>query len=401
MKNVSEGVAQMLVSLALLLLFGFIGMKLVSLTRLPGLIGLLIVGILFGPYVLGLLDQDLLMISQDLRLFALIIILIRAGLGLHRDQLKAVGGPALRLSVIPCVLEGFTVAIAANFLLGFSFAEAGMLGFILAAVSPAVIVPSMLELEESGYGTDKEIPTLLLAGASVDDVFAITFFGFFLSLGTGVQQNMLLVIAEIPYSIIGGILGGIVFAILLLVVFKWRRFNSRNTEQLLLLLSVAIIYYYIGEGLGFASLLGIMAIGFVILERTPRIANLFSAKLTKIWLFAQIILFTLVGAEVNIEVALEAGLIGFVIILVGLVGRSLGVWLSTIGTSLSLKERLFCMIAYLPKATVQAAIGSLPLAAGVEVGGVILALAVLAILITAPLGAIGIKLSAPHLLTKN
>lgn len=390
----------MLMSLALLLLFGFIGMKLVNLTRLPGLIGLLIIGILFGPYVLGLLDQDLLLISQDLRLFALIIILIRAGLGLQRNQVKKVGGPALRLSVIPCVFEGFTVAIAAYFLLGFSFAEAGMLGFILAAVSPAVVVPSMLELEREGYGTDKEIPTLLLAGASVDDVFAITFFGFFLSLGTGVQQNIFLVMAKIPYSIIGGILGGIVLAMLLLIVFKWRRFNSRNTEQLLLLLATAILYYYIGEGVGFASLLGIMALGFVILERTPKIANLFSAKLTKIWLFAQIILFTLVGAEVNIEVALEAGLIGLVVILVGLVGRSFGVWLSTIGTSLSLQERIFCMIAYLPKATVQAAIGSLPLAAGVEAGGVILALAVLSILITAPLGAIGIKLSASRLLTK-
>src|SRR5699024_4748456 len=162
----------MLLSLALLLLFGFIGMKVISLTRLPGLIGLIIVGVLFGPYALGILDQDLLLISQDLRLFALIIILIRAGLGLRRDQLKAVGGPAIRLSVIPCLVEGFTVAIVSYYLLDFSFAEAGMLGFILAAVSPAIVVPSMLELEEAGYGTDKEIPTLLLAGSSLDDVFA-------------------------------------------------------------------------------------------------------------------------------------------------------------------------------------------------------------------------------------
>jgi len=391
----------MLLSLALLLLFGFIGMKVISLTRLPGLIGLIIVGVLFGPYALGILDQDLLLISQDLRLFALIIILIRAGLGLRRDQLKAVGGPAIRLSVIPCLVEGFTVAIVSYYLLDFSFAEAGMLGFILAAVSPAIVVPSMLELEEAGYGTDKEIPTLLLAGSSLDDVFAITLFSFFLSLATGAEQSLLFVFAKIPYSIVGGILGGIVLAFLLLHIFNWHRLIEKNTEQLLLLLSVAILSYYVGEGIGFASLLGVMALGFVILERAPKTAGLFSDKLTRVWLFAQIILFTLVGAEVNIELALEAGLIGVVIIFIGLIGRSFGVWLATLGTSLTQKERIFCMIAYLPKATVQAAIGGLPLAAGVEAGGMILALAVLSILITAPLGSIGIQLSAPRLLTKS
>lgn len=391
----------MLSSIALLILVGFIVMKLFQVMRLPGLIGLLIIGVVFGPYALGLLDQDLLLISQDLRLFALIIILIRAGLGLRRDQLKSVGGPAIWLSIIPCLLEGFTVLVVAYFLLDFSFAEAGMLGFILAAVSPAVVVPSMLTLQEEGYGTDKEIPTLILAGASLDDVFAITLFSFFLSLGTGTGQNILLTLAKIPYSIIGGIVGGVIAALILVYVFKWRGLASNHTEKLLIFLTVAISYFYIGEGLGFASLLGVMALGVVMLERAPSIAKSFSTKLTSIWLFAQIILFTLVGAEVNISVALEAGLIGLVIIFVGLIARSIGVWFATMGAGLTFKERLFCMIAYLPKATVQAAIGSLPLAAGVEVGGVILAIAVLSILVTAPLGAIGIKFSAPRLLTKS
>lgn len=391
----------MLISLAMLLLFGFISMKLVNLVRLPGLIGLLFVGVLFGPYVLGLLDADLLLISQELRLFALMIILLRAGLGLKRSQLKVIGFPALRLGMIPCLVEGFTVAISAYFLIGFSFVEAGLLGFVLAAVSPAVVVPSMLELEALGYGTDKEIPTLLLAGASLDDVFAITLFSFFLSLATGTQQNILIVIAKIPYSIIGGIVSGAVLALLLIVIFKRWHLKLANLEKFLLLLSSLVLYYYLGESVGLASLLGIMALGFIVLERAPKLAKVISGKLTSAWLFAQIILFTLVGAEVDIKVAFEAGVLGLTIITFGLIGRSFGVWLATIKTGLTLKERLFCMIAYVPKATVQAAIGSLPLAAGLEVGGVILAIAVLSIVVTAPIGAIGIKLMAPHLLTKS
>ncbi|WP_017470457.1 cation:proton antiporter [Amphibacillus jilinensis] len=391
----------MLEGIALLLLFGYIAAKLVGLLRLPGLLGMLIVGVLFGPYVFGLLDGELLAVSQDWRAFALIVILIRAGLGLKRDQLKQVGGIAVRISSIPCLLEGFTVTMAAYFILGFNFAEAGMLGFVLAAVSPAVVVPSMLDLKEDGYGDDKQIPTLLLAGTSIDDVFAITLFTFFLGLGTAGDTNIALELAKIPLSIGGGVLGGGLVALLLLGLFKWRGFAPKHTEQLLLVLALAILYFEFGEWIGVASLLGVMTLGFILLERQPTIANHFSEKLAGVWVFAQIILFTLVGAEVNISVALEAGLLGIVIIICGLLGRSLGVWLATIGTNFNTKERLFCMIAYLPKATVQAAIGSLPLAAGVETGGVILAIAVLSIIITAPIGAIGIKWSAPRLLNKG
>ena len=391
----------MLLSLVLLLIVGFIAMKIVSYFRLPGLIGMLIVGALLGPYVLDLLDQNLLLVSPDLRQFALIIILIRAGLGLQRSQLKKVGRSALKISLIPCLLEGFTVMFVSYYLLDFSLIEGGMLGFILAAVSPAVVVPSMIELEESGYGTDKGIPTLLLAGVSLDDVFAITLFSFFLSSAVGVEQSILSVFVKIPYSIIGGIVGGVLVAFVLLWIIRTKRFVLKQTDYLLILLTFALIFFYIGEWLQLASLLGIMVLGFVILDREPNQAEQFSVKLAAIWVFAQIILFTLVGAEVNLELAIDAGLIGLVIIFIGLFARSVGVWLATARSNLTFKERLFCMIAYLPKATVQAAIGSLPLAAGLEAGGIILAIAVLSIVITAPLGAIGIRLSAPRLLTKN
>lgn len=391
----------MLESLALLLIFGYLAAKIVSLFKLPGLLGMLFVGVLLGPFALSILDQDMLLISQDLRALALIIILLRAGLGLKRENLQQVGGVAVRISSIPCVLEGLFVLAAAYFFLDFSFAEAGMLGFILAAVSPAVVVPSMLELKESRFGENKQIPTMLLAGTSIDDVFAITLFTFFLGLGVSGDSNVLLELGKIPLSIGGGIVGGLIIALFILFLFRMKKLTARNTEQLLLLLTISILYYEIGESIGIASLLGVMTIGLVIVEKKSDTAQLFSDKLAKVWVFAQIILFTLVGAEVNIEVALEAGLIGIVIIAIGLTGRSIGVWLATMGTNLNKKERLFCMIAYTPKATVQAAIGSLPLAAGVEGGSIILAIAVLAIIITAPLGAIGIKLSAPRLLEKG
>ena len=391
----------MLLSLALLLIVGFVALKIVSYFRLPGLIGLLIVGVLLGPYVFDLLDQNLLLVSQDLRQFALIIILIRAGLGLQWQQLKKVGRSALKISLIPCLLEGVTVMLVSHLLLDFTLIEGGMLGFILAAVSPAVVVPSMIELEESGYGTNKGIPTLLLAGTSIDDVFAITIFSFFFASATGVEQSILSVLAKIPYSIIGGIIGGIIVALLMLPLIRSKHITLKQTELLLILLTFATLYFHIGESLQLASLLGVMVLGFVILDRASAQAKIFSRQLAAIWVFAQIILFALVGAEVNIKLAIEAGLIGLVIIFIGLIARSVGVWLATARSNFTYKERLFCMIAYLPKATVQAAIGSLPLAAGLESGGIILAIAVLSIVVTAPLGAIGIRRSAPHLLTKK
>lgn len=390
----------MLGSLAFLLLFGWLAGKLAALLRLPPLLGMLFVGVLAGPYVFNVFAPELLHISQDLRSFALIIILLRAGLGLKRESLTQVGGPAFKISLLPCLLEGFTVMIVSQFMLDLHWTEAGMLGFILAAVSPAVVIPAMLDLKEKGYGEDKQIPTLILAGATIDDVFAITLFTTFLGLGTQGYTSLLAEIVSIPFNIGAGILGGLLIAVTLLKIYDLPALYFRYTEKLLLLLTCAALYFTAGERLGIASLLGIMTIGFVLLEKRAPSAARFANTMTHIWLFAQIVLFTLVGAEVNIGVALQAGLTGAAVLTIGLISRSLGVWLATAGTRLTGKERLFCIIAYTPKATVQAAIGALPLAAGVPAGHTILAIAVLSVVLTAPLGAMGIQFSAPRLLNK-
>lgn len=390
----------MLAGIGLLLLVGYIGGKLVSKAKLPPLIGMLFAGTLLGPYVFDFLDADLLQISQDIRTFALIIILMRAGLGIKKNQIRQVGIVALRISSIPCILEGLTITVLAYFLMSFPFAEAGMLGFIVAAVSPAVVVPSMLDLKEKRYGEDKQIPTLLLAGASIDDVFAITMFTFFLGLGTGGQEfSLILDLALIPISIVAGILGGALIAVIAVYLFK--KTKNKYIEKLLLLIALSILFVEWGEHIGIASLLGVMTLGFLVFEKLPKHTEQFTKSLAGLWIFLQILLFALVGAEVNIEVALDAGLIGLLIIALGLVGRSIGVWIATMNTELKTKERIFCMIAYTPKATVQAAIGGIPLAMGAEHGATILALAVLSIVVTAPLGAAAIYASAPKLLNRG
>jgi len=391
----------MLESVALLLVSGFILGMVMKGFRLPPLLGMLFVGIIFGPYVLDWLHIDLLHISSEIRTFSLLIILIRAGLGIKRHEIQAVGSLAVKMSSLPGLLEGFSILLVSYYLFDFSFAEAGMLGFIIAAVSPAVVVPSMLELKSERYGEDKQIPTLLLAGTSIDDVFAITIFSFFLSLGTTGDVSIVESVLKIPVSIILGVLGGLVIGYLFIKLFDFKRLFQSNVERLLLLLTGAIGFYTFGEVVGIASLLGIMAIGFLITDQREQMGAALSNTLLSIWFFAQILLFSLVGAEVNITVALEAGLIGLIIIMIGLLFRTIGVFISTIGSNLNMKERLFCVLSYLPKATVQAAIGALPLASGVEKGPEILAIAVLSILLTAPLGAILIKWSAPKLLKKG
>ncbi|WP_067843164.1 cation:proton antiporter [Amphibacillus sediminis] len=391
----------MLVSLGLLIVLGYAAGKLARMIRLPELVGMLIAGIILGPALFNWLDADMLHISGDLRALALIIILIRAGLGITPDHIKQIGKRALLFASIPCLFEGITVLVAARFIFGLEWAEAGMLGFILAAVSPAVVVPSMVELKQLDYGKDKHVPTLVLAGASLDDVFAITLFTLFLGLGTASQTNLWLEIGKIPLAIGGGILTGLIVAIVVLFLFKKFQFNNHGIDQLLLLLGLLILYYHVSDWLGIAGLIGIMTVGLMLFKNQPTEAERLSHRLTELWVFAQILLFTLVGAEVNLSVALQAGLLGAVIIVIGLLGRGIGVFVATLGSSLNWKERLFCLIAYTPKATVQAAIGSLPLMAGVEAGQLILAVAVLAIVITAPLGAIGIKWSAPKLLNKG
>lgn len=386
----------MATSIALILLLGFIVNSIFNKIKLPGLLGMVILGVIIGPYGLNLLSNSILTISSDIRKIALIIILLRAGLGINKRELKEVGITAIKFSCIPGIIEGLFIAIICTKLLGFTFIEGGILGFIIAAVSPAVIVPSMLELIENKLGTNKGIPTIILAGASIDDVFAITIFTSFLSMYGGNKVNLGLKVLEIPLSILLGILLGIIVSIILLQVFKI--FKIRDTKKVLLVLASAILLNslegVLKDKIEIATLLGVMTIGFVITEKNNPIGKALSDKFNKMWIFAEIFLFVLVGAQVNISVAMDAGLLGILIILFGLLGRSIGVFICTIGTNLNLKERLFCVIAYIPKATVQAAIGAVPLSAGVASGDIMLAIAFLSILITAPLGAIGVKISS-------
>ena len=391
----------MAISLAVIIILGLIFNRLFDEIKLPGLLGMLILGILIGPYGFGIISKDILNISADLRQIALIVILLRAGLGIEKKTLKKVGIPAFKLSFIPGILEGITILLVASKIFNLSIIEAGILAFIIAAVSPAVVVPQMLELINNKKGTNKGIPTLILTGASIDDVIAITIFSTFLGLYGGGQINITKKILNVPIAIIVGIILGVITALLLIYIFK--KYHLRDTKKALIILSAAILLTGLGDYLEdiipIAALLGVMTIGFVLQERYNVLGTRLASKFNKIWVFAEIMLFVLVGAEVNIYLAIETGLIGFVIILVGLLARSVGVLISISNMSLNIKERFFCVIAYTPKATVQAAIGAVPLAAGVKSGELILAMAVLSIIITAPLGAIGIKLAGENWLS--
>jgi len=393
----------MALSLALIILFGLLFNKSFDKINLPGLLGMLLTGVLLGPYGLDMIHQDILNISPDLRKIALIIILMRAGLGIRKETLKKVGTPAIKLCFIPGILEGFTILLIAFKLLNISWIEAGMLGFIIAAVSPAVVVPQMLDLMDKGRGRRKGIPTLILTAASIDDVIAITIFSTFLGLYGGERVNISGKIFSVPVSIATGITLGILMAFILLYIFK--RYHIRDTKKVLLILSAAILMTSIEDLLNniipVASLVGIIVVGYILQEKYEVLGKRLADKFNKLWIFAEIMLFVLIGAEVNIHLALESGLLGLLIIFCGLIARGIGVLISTTGTDLNFKERLFSIIAYTPKATVQAAIGAVPLAVGVESGDIILALAVLAIVITAPIGAAGIKYTGMHWLSDD
>lgn len=393
----------MAASLAVILLLGLPAKRIFEKLKLPGLLGMLLLGVLIGPHGLNLLQEDMLHISSDLRTIALIIILLRAGLGINKDDLKRVGSTAIKMSCIPGLVEGFFITFASMRLLNFTFAQGGILGFIIAAVSPAVVVPSMLTLMENNIGTKKGIPILILASASMDDVFAITMFSAFLGLYSGSHIHIGIQLLNIPLSILLGIIAGAIIGLIVIKIFK--KYHIRDTKKVLLILGFSILLNQL-EGvlkmkLQIASLLGVMTIGFVIIEKLPNVGERLSNKFNKIWVFAEILLFVLVGAQVDVNVALKAGGVGIIIIVIGLIGRSIGVIISLIGTDYNRKERLFCIIAYIPKATVQAAMGAVPLSLGVESGDVILAIAVLSILITAPLGAIGIHYSSEKLLVEK
>lgn len=392
----------MATSLAIIILLGLLANTLFTKLKLPGLLGMLILGVILGPYGLNMLSKDILNVSADFRKIALIIILLRAGFGIKREDLSKVGSTAIKMSCIPGLIEGFFIAFASTKFLGFSFIQGGLLGFIIAAVSPAVVVPQMISFIEKGLGTNKGIPTLILAGASIDDVFAITIFSTFLGLYSGSHVNIGIKLLGIPVSILLGIIAGAIIGFILIWAFK--RYHIRDTKKVLLILGASILLTalesLLKNKIEIASLLGVMTIGFIILEMLPKVGTRLSIKLNKVWVFAEILLFVLVGAQVNVAVALNAGAVGALVIFIGLIGRSIGVILSVLGTNLNLKERLFCVISYIPKATVQAAMGAVPLSLGVDSGEVILAIAVLSILITAPLGAIAISTSSTRLLER-
>lgn len=390
----------MALSLAWIVLLGMFFHGVFRKIGLPGLLGLLMLGVLGGPYGLNFIDEQVIQISADLRKVALIVILLRAGLGIKRETLNQVGINALKLSFIPCVLEGIAVGMAAYYFLQYSFLEAGMLGFIIAAVSPAVIVPSMLRFIEEGKGEEKGIPTMILAGASLDDVVAITFLTAFIGIYGGAQVALWQQIISIPMAILTGLILGLMVAMILIGFFN--RIDIRNTKKTLMLVGAGILMTGVEEVLQpffpVASLIGVMFVGFIILERKPQVAAALSAKMNKVWVLAEIILFTMVGAVVNVPLALEAGLTGILLIGFALMARSVGVFFSLSGKKYLKRERVFCILAYVPKATVQAAVGSLPLAAGAPRGEEILAFAVLAIVLTAPVGAWLIQWGGNHLL---
>jgi NhaP-type Na+/H+ or K+/H+ antiporter len=404
----------MLTDLALIILLAIVLNYLFEKVQLPGILGMIATGLILGPSLFNVIDEAILDLLREFKTVALIVILIRAGLGINRDTLNKIGGPAVRMSFIPGLIEGFTVLIVSRWFLNFSFIEAGILGFILAAVSPAVVVPAMLKLKEKGLGKNKEVPTLVLAGASVDDVIAITVFGVFIGLAGGEQVSILYLAFSVPLGIILGAMLGAGIGFLLVLYF--RKVHIRDTKKVILFTIIAVVFYEFTElesvkyYVHIAGLLGVMAAGFVMLEKHPQVANRLGVKYSKVWVLAEILLFVYIGTEVKIsEINSNIIGVGLMILLIGLIFRSIGVWISLWKSHLNIKEKLFCIIAYWPKATVQAAIGAVPLTliqagkiSGIsfETGQAILALAVLSIVISAPLGAIGIKLSGPRFLSK-
>lgn len=387
----------MTTSIAIILCLGLLANYLFTKLKLPGLLGMLLLGMGLGPSGLNWLDQSLLSFSADFRSLALMIILLRAGLGISRNDLSKAGVSALKMAFVPCMFEGVTATLAGHWLLSLPLYEAAMLGFILAAVSPAVVLPAMLGLTEKGLGRAKAIPTIVLAGASVDGVVAITLFNAVVGMHAASQSNFLLQLLGIPLAILlGGALGA---AMGFALVWLFKTFHMRDTKKVLLMLGAAIfltsIEKLLKQKIEIAGLIGVMAIGFILLERSPIQAKRISVKLSKIWVFAELLLFVLVGAAFNLQAAASAGALGIVVIIIGLLGRSLGVFAALLGSNLNLKEKGFCAAAYLPKATVQAAIGALPLSLGIPSGELILAIAVLSILITAPVGAIAIEKLGP------
>lgn len=389
----------MLLSLAVIFLCGM-GMGAVfRRLNLPQLLGMLLTGILLGPYALNLLDGSILSISADLRQIALIIILTRAGLNLDVEDLKKVGRAAVLMCFVPASFEILGMLALAPRILGISLLDAAIMGTVVAAVSPAVIVPKMLKLMEERYGTGESIPQLIMAGASVDDVFVIVLFTSFTGLAQGGTASALDLL-RIPTSIVLGLAAGALCGLLLALAF--RRIHMRDSAKVIIILSISFLLvtleHSLSGALGFSGLLAVMGMGIALQRRRGEVAARLSAKYSKLWVAAELLLFVLVGATVDVGYALASGGAAVLLIFGVLVFRMAGVFLCLLGTSLDRRERLFCMIAYMPKATVQAAIGAIPLSMGLACGQIVLTVAVLSILITAPLGSFLIERTYKKLL---
>lgn len=398
----------MLTSFALIFLVGLSMAAICQKMKFPRIIGMLLTGIILGPYALNLLDETILNISSELRQMALIIILLKAGLSLDISDLKKVGRPAILMSFLPASFEILAFILFAPYILGITTIEAAVMGAVLGAVSPAIVIPRMVSLMESKHGTAKSIPQLIMAGASCDDIFVIVLFSTFVSMTQGDKISLISFI-NIPISIILGVLIGSVTGFLLSLFFETSYANKnciRNSTKVLIVLGFSFLLMalenWAKEFVSISGLLAVVSMACVIkLKSVVFVSKRLSDKFGKLWIAAEIILFVLVGAAVDIRYTLNAGIMTVIMIFIALAIRSIGVILCLIGTNLNLKERIFCMIAYLPKATVQAAIGSVPLSLGLPCGKIVLSIAVLAILITAPLGALGIDLSYKKFLTHD
>lgn len=392
----------MLLSISLILIVGMSMGWICKKIKLPSLLGMLVTGIVLGPYVLNLLDENILGISAELRKIALIIILTRAGLGLDLSGLKKIGRPAVLMCFVPASFEVLGMILLAPKLMGLSVLEAAIMGAVLAAVSPAVVVPRMVKLMDEGYGVKEGIPQLILAGASVDDVYVIVLFSTFVGMMQGEGASVINFI-NIPVSILLGIVIGLLIGILLAYYFK--KVHIRDTSKVLIILSISFLLVVIEDNLTtsitFSALIAIMFIGIGLQRKREEVAKRISVKYGKLWVAAEVFLFVLVGATVNIGYLGKVGIKALIVIIGALALRMFGVFVCLLGTSLKGKERLFAMMAYTPKATVQAAIGGIPLSLGFACGDTVLTVAVLAIVLTAPIGAFAIDLSYKKLLKKG
>ena len=392
----------MLLSISLILILGMFMGWICQKMKLPALLGMLITGIILGPYGFNLLDGSILGISAELRKIALIIILTRAGLGLDLSGLKKIGRPAVLMCFVPASFELLGMILLAPKLMGLTVLEAAVMGAVLAAVSPAVVVPRMVKLMDEGYGVKEGIPQLILAGASVDDVYVIVLFSTFVGMMQG-EGASILKFVNIPVSIFFGIAIGLLLGVLLAYFFK--KVHIRDTSKVLIILSISFLLVVIEDKLTtaitFSSLIAVMFIGIGLQKKREAVAKRLSVKYGKLWVAAEVFLFVLVGATVNIEYLGKVGAKAFVVIIGALIFRMFGVFVCLLGTNLKRKEQLFAMMAYTPKATVQAAIGGIPLALGLACGDTVLTVAVLAIVFTAPLGAFAIDLSYKKLLNKQ